>query len=66
MGKGERRGDAAGSVFGSLEFNCVKSVFGDKIKDGLDKLGAALRGDRPRKITGTRPSADGDASLRTM
>ena len=53
-------------IFGLLEVNLVKLVFGDHTKDGLDKRRTVLRGDRLRHIPGTSPSADGDACHRVV
>jgi len=49
-------------MFDLLEVKPVKMILGDQTKDGLDERGTVLGGDCRREITGTTPSADGDAS----
>ena len=55
-----------GNIFGLLEVNSVKAIFGDHIKDGLDKRGAVLGSDRGGEIAGTSPSADRDTRHRPV
>ena len=55
-----------GNVLDLLKVNSVKVIFGGKIKDGLDKRGTVLGGDRRGEIAGTSPSTDRDTGHRAV